>query len=96
MGQPILLYRQHSLHMTQHPAVAGQILQELSHPAAAGAAWEELVRTRFVAPSWTRLADGLRPSGSVNRLACQAMGGNRQQHTPCTHTSWRARSDHSL
>ena len=63
-------YRQHSLNMTQrrHPAVAGQILQELSHPhvagfhiAAAGAAREELVRTRFVAPSWTRLAEGLRP-----------------------------------
>ena len=58
-----------SLHMIQrrHPAVAGQILQEMSQPhvagshiAAAPAAREELVRIGFEAPSWTRLAGGLR------------------------------------
>ena len=43
----------------RHPAVAGQILQELSQPhvvAAAAAAREELVCIGFVAPSWAWLA----------------------------------------
>ena len=85
-----------SLHMIQrrHPAVAGQILQELSQPHVVR---EELVRIGFVAPSWALLVGGLRfviLDPEDQQLACQAMGGSRQQQIPCTLTSWRARSDH--
>ena len=84
--------------------MAGQILEELSHPhvagfhiAAAGAAREELVRIGFVAHSWTRLAEGLRPvvlDPEDQQIGLPGMDVSRQQQTPCTHTSWRARSDH--
>ena len=96
-----------SHHMIQrrHPAVAGQILQEMSQPHVAGshivakaAAREEgshWIRGTFLDSVGGRSAScDFRSAGPASSLACQAMGGNRQQQIPCTLTSWKARSDH--